>query len=102
MGFRDFLDWTKAKLFGPSKKAREAAEEARRKIEASFNQTADLTDLRNSLRKEKTTFRRKANDAISGIAGATEEDTERLKAGQKPLSREEGEEKMKQFGWTEK
>ena len=102
MGLRDLLNWTKAKLFGPSKKTLEAAEAARQKIEDACTQTADLTFLRDSLRKEKTQLRRKASDAVSGVRGRTEEETEKMREEQKPLSREEAEAKLGEFGWRER
>lgn len=98
MGFRDLLK----RLFGPSKKALAAAEEARLEIERACTQTADLTDLRKTLRKEKTRMRRVANDAISGVRGKTEEETKNMQAKQKPLTRDEAEKKLESFGWKER
>ena len=102
MGLRDLLDRAKAKLFGPSKKVQEAAEAAQQKIEDACTQTADLTFLRDSLRKEKTQMRRVAKDAISGVRGKTEEETKNMQAKQPPLTRDEAEKKLESFGWKER
>lgn len=90
------------RIFGPSKQAQEAAAEAQRKIEEACNQTADLTDLRKTLRKEKTRMRKKVGEAISGVRGKTPEETEKMREKQRPLTREEAEAKLGSFGWRER
>lgn len=93
MGIVEFFK----RLLGPSREAQESAE----KVKDICEQTADLTDLRRTLRKEKTRIRKKTDEAVSGIVAMNEE-AEKAKEASRPLSREETEEKFKQLGWREK
>lgn len=94
MGLIDFLK----RLFGPSRAAKESAE----KVRDICEQTADLTDLRKTLRKEKTRIRKRTDEAVSGIMALNEEASQKMKAKNRPLTREEAEKKLGEFGWRER
>lgn len=94
MGLLDFLK----RLLGPSRET-QASEE---KVRDICEQTADLTDLRKSLRKEKTRIRKKTDEAVSEIMALNEEASQKMKAANRPLTREEGEAKLREFGWRER
>lgn len=87
------------RLFGPSRAAQKSAE----KVKDICEQTADLTDLRKTLRKEKTRLRKKSDEAVSGIMALNEEASQKMKAKNAPLSRDEAARMMlEKFGWHER
>ena len=86
------------RLLGPSRETQESEEV----VKDICEQTADLTELRKTLRREKTRIRKKTDEAVSGIMALNEEASQKMKAANQPLSRDEAEKKLESFGWKER